>query len=299
MSRVKISSQYRTAELVLSRGLALSRDLFDTRLVEEAEKAGVEFRPSTPAKLGALQAHRREVTLKGSSTFARVVIQATGLAGGSTEVEPGSRIGAGAMIPANWSSDFFAAGTIYMATGRHGYVGLVRVEDDRLDIAAAFDASFVKMSDGLGQAALKILKEVGWPLPAEIVDLPWKGTPALTRKPLRIAQHRLFAVGDAAGYIEPFTGEGMAWAIQSARILAPIASRAVKRWDAGLAAEWEAIHRRVLGPKQRFCRLVAQVLRSPILRPAAILTLSKFPQLARPVLAFLNQPRSHSVETTA
>ena len=54
-----------------------------------------------------------------------------------------------------------------MATGRGGYVGLVRVEDDRLDVAAAFDAAFVKSAGGLGPAAEAILGEVGWPVPPD------------------------------------------------------------------------------------------------------------------------------------
>ena len=56
--------------------------------------------------------------------------------------------------------------TIHMATGRGGYVGLVRVEEDRLDIAAAFDADFVKSAGGLGLAAEAILREVAGPYPA-------------------------------------------------------------------------------------------------------------------------------------
>jgi 2-polyprenyl-6-methoxyphenol hydroxylase-like FAD-dependent oxidoreductase len=107
-----------------------------------------------------------------------------------------------------------------MATGRGGYVGLVRVEDGRLDMAAAFDPVFVKSVGGLGAAAETILREVGWPAPPALAEEPWKGTPALTRRARRLAGHRCFVVGDAAGYVEPFTGEGMAWAVMSAAAVA-------------------------------------------------------------------------------
>ncbi|HEV3384064.1 MAG TPA: NAD(P)/FAD-dependent oxidoreductase [Gemmata sp.] len=299
LNRVKISARHRTADVQLPRGVALSREVLDARLVEEAVKAGVDFRAGTQAKFGAEQPHGREVYLNGVATFARVVIMASGLGSAEAPAESGSRIGAGTMIAADESGDFFARGTIYMATGRRGYVGIVRVEDNRLDMAAAFDAGFVKECGGLGQAGEAIFDEVSWPLPVRLAELSWKGTPALTRKPAHIAAYRLFAVGDAAGYIEPFTGEGMAWAIISARLVAPIAVRAIDNWNEGQAEEWEALHRRVLGPRQRRCKVVARVLRSPLLRQLAVRSLSLFPYLARPVIASLNHSPHFPQPTSA
>jgi flavin-dependent dehydrogenase len=46
--------------------------------------------------------------------------------------------------------------------------------------------------------------------------LDWLGTLPLTRRTPRPAGHRVLVVGDAAGYVEPFTGEGMAWALATA-----------------------------------------------------------------------------------
>ena len=39
----------------------------------------------------------------------------------------------------------------------------------------------------------------------------------------------LFVLGDAAGYVEPFTGEGMAWAFAAAEAVVPLAIRAIER----------------------------------------------------------------------
>jgi 2-polyprenyl-6-methoxyphenol hydroxylase-like FAD-dependent oxidoreductase len=166
----------------------------------------------------------------------------------------------------------------------------VRVEDDRLDVAAAFDASFVKSAGGPGVAAETVLQEVNWPVPGGLAELPWRGTPALTRRPARLAGRRLFVVGDAAGYVEPFTGEGMAWAVASAAALAPLAARAIREWDDGLVSEWEATHSRVVGRRQRVCRVVSRVLRSPRLTGLAVRALAAFPFLSRPVVAALNRP---------
>lgn len=197
------------------------------------------------------------------------------------------------MVPAAVAPPFFARGTIYMVAGRGGYVGLVRVEDDRLDVAAAFDPGFVRANGGLGPAAAAILGTTRWPAIPGLADLPWKGTPALTRRPAAVAGYRLFAVGDAAGYVEPFTGEGMAWAVASAAALAPIARRATLEWNDRLIAEWQRTHARVVGRRQGVCRAAARVLRSPLLTGIAVRALSFLPILSRPVVAALNRPAPH------
>lgn len=276
LSRVRIAAGPRCAEVRLPRGVALSREALDARLIDAAVREGVEFRPNTPM-------HLRD----RSAADAGVTVVASGLTGGDATPEPGSRIGAGVVLDALCVPAFYTEGTIFMATGRGGYVGLVRVEDGRLDVAAAFDPSFVKAAGGLGPAAEDVLRSVGWPVPDELVGAAWKGTPALTRAPRRVAAERTFVVGDAAGYVEPFTGEGMAWAVMSAAALAPIAAR---DWHPGLAREWEVTHSRVVANRQRICRVVSHVLRSPRLCRVAVRALGRVPGLATPVVSALNRP---------
>jgi flavin-dependent dehydrogenase len=286
---VRIAAGRRSARVTLPGGVSLSREAFDLALVQEAVKAGVEFRDGVSAKF-----ERGEVWLGEDPRSARVTILANGLTGSDAVPEAGSRIGAGVSVPAEAVPPFFAPGTIFMATGRGGYVGLVRIEDGRLDVAAAFDVAFLKGQGGLGPAAETVLGEVGWRVP-HLAELPWKGTPALTRHAKQLAGDRWFAVGDAAGYVEPFTGEGMAWAVMSAVALAPIAARGVRQWDASLACEWETTHRRLIGARQRVCRVVSRVLRSPLLTRFAVNALSVCPVLSRPVVARLNRPSLHGV----
>ncbi len=275
---VHLAAGRRSALVKLPGGASLSREAFDAALVNEAVKAGAQFRGGVTAKLGE------------SLQEASVVIVATGLASHDATPETGSRIGAGVTVPAEAVPEFFAPSTIFMATARGGYVGLVRVEDGRLDVAAAFDVDFVKARGGPGPAAEAVLGEVGWPRIADLAELPWKGTPALTRRAKALAGERWFAIGDAAGYVEPFTGEGMAWAVMSAAAVVPLAARAARRWDASLVREWESTHRRVIGKRQRTCRVVSRVLRSPTLTAIAVRALSALPVLSRPVVASLNRP---------
>ncbi|VTS00283.1 nad binding site : FAD dependent oxidoreductase OS=Isosphaera pallida (strain ATCC 43644 / DSM 9630 / IS1B) GN=Isop_3154 PE=4 SV=1: Lycopene_cycl [Gemmata massiliana] len=291
LHNVTIGAGARSASVKLPGGVSLSREAFDLTLVREAVKAGAQFREGAVARIESTCPDFATVTVQEyeQPVRAKVVIVATGLAGREATPEAGSRIGAGVIVPADLVPAHFRPGTTFMATGRGGYVGLVRVEDGRLDVAAAFDVAFVKSRGGLGCAAESILNEVGWPCVPGIADLPWKGTPALTRRANKLAGERWFAIGDAAGYVEPFTGEGMAWAVASAAAVAPIAARAVHHWSDSLGREWERAYHRVIGGRQRVCRIVSRVLRSPALTGTVVRALTACPVLARPVVWSLNR----------
>jgi 2-polyprenyl-6-methoxyphenol hydroxylase-like FAD-dependent oxidoreductase len=169
-----------------------------------------------------------------------------------------------------------------MACGAAGYVGLVRLEDGRLNVAAAFDAPALKAAHAPGVAASRVLTEVGWPVPAELPDRPWRGTPALTRRLGRPSGERVLAVGDAAGYVEPFTGEGMAWALASGLAVVPLALRVARGWRPALADVW-ASGRRAAARRQRLCRTVAWLLRRPRLARRVFGLLGRVPWAARRV----------------
>lgn len=299
LHEVRIGAGRRSASVKLPGGVSLSREAFDVALIREAVKAGAEFREGITAKLEGTDPDGAGVSLheraasgseRAESVRAKVVVLASGLTGSDATPAPGSRIGAGVTVSADRVPAFFTAGTIFMATGQGGYVGLVRLEDGRLDVAAAFDVAFVKSQGGLGAAAEAILGEVRWPLPPGLAELAWKGTPALTRRAKQLAGARWFAIGDAAGYVEPFTGEGMAWAVASAASVAPLAARGVQRWNPSLVREWETTYRHVIGSRQRACRVVSRVLRSPALTGAAVRALSVLPVLSRPVVRGINRP---------
>jgi flavin-dependent dehydrogenase len=316
---ILLAAGARRARVPLSGGAALSREAFDAALVEAAIDAGAAFLPQTSAELlGAeyyeprplgsgnsparLQARvgsqpRRLRFRQGEQTaevIAQVVIAADGLGGrllartgAAAAVEGGARIGAAATTAA--APDFYCPGVIYMTCGAAGYTGLVRLEDGRLEVAAAFDAVAMRAAGGPAGAAARLLREAGWPAPERLEDLPWRGTPPLTRRPRRPTAERIFAVGDAAGYVEPFTGEGMAWALASGAAVAPLAARAADRWEPELARRWAELHARNIGRRQHVCRAAAAVLRRPWLTKLVVRLLAHAPVLAGPVVRSLGR----------
>lgn len=300
LTGIHLSAGGRAVELSLREGMALSREAFDRGLVESAIERGAEFLPGTSARLlpvGVpgqrqlrLRQGDREMILR-----ADVVVAADGLGGQFLAGEPGHEVHAapsawiGAGITRECPTNDYRSGKIHMACGTGGYVGLVRLEDGRLDVAAALDPDHVRRSGGLAQAAESILAEVGCPLPSFHNPGGWRGTPLLTRWIARPAGERFFLVGDAAGYIEPFTGEGMAWALASAQALAPLLIKAVGAWDRTLIGKWRHRQRTLLGQRRMLCWLLTRVLRNPTWTAALVNFLRVLPSVARPVIAGLNR----------
>jgi len=290
----------RRARIALPPGVALSREAFDAALIRQAIKAGASFLPHTAATLDGVEEHLHRLTLRGGDwridVKTRVVLVANGLGGGlgpdGPIIEPTlvhrSRIGAGIIV--DDAPDWCRSGTISMICGRGGYMGLVQREDGRLNVAAAFDPTFVRLARGPGPAAANLIVQAGLSPVHGLNEGVWRGTPRLTQHRARLAQERLFVIGDAAGYIEPFTGEGIAWALWCGAAVSPLALEAIRQWTPALSDGWAAVYRQQIGRRQRVSRLLAAMLRRTMLTRAAIEVLSRVPALAAPVVHYVNAP---------
>jgi menaquinone-9 beta-reductase len=289
-------------QLDLSAGMVVSRARFDAELVGAAVEAGARFLPRTEARVGGFEASGRTVLLgrdRGEQTIrANVVLVATGLGGSClpaasaprTRVARGSRVGTGCFLP-DGPADY-GAGTIHMAVGKAGYVGLVRLRDGGLHIAGALEPGRWRAVGGPGAVASAVLAEAEFPPIKGLETARWQGTPGLTRRTRPLADVRLFVLGDAAGYVEPFTGEGIAWALASGSAVVPLARAAIERWDSELAGDWQALHRRLIGRRQIFCRAIALGLRRPWLTAIGFEVLLRAPAAAGPAIRRLNAPTS-------
>lgn len=299
LTEFQLAAGGRTVRLPLPGGIAVSRWGMDAAIVQAAIDAGAQFLPETPAFVGEPAGDHRTVRLDAPggpvTVAARAVAAATGLSGRSVAHLPGfasresptSRIGVEATLDA--FPDAYHPGVIFMAAGRSGYVGLTRIEDGRLNVAAAVDAAFVREHGSPAAACLSILNEAGFPASSGMQQAEWRGTAKLTRSTSRQAGERLFLVGDAAGYVEPFTGEGMAWAMSGAVDAASIVTRGAAEWSADLIALWERRYRALVTRRQWVCRSLAIGLRQPRLVRAAVPVLQRLPWLAQPIIRRLNR----------
>ncbi len=182
----------------------------------------------------------------------------------------------------------FKKGTIFMAVGRAGYVGVVLVEDGMLNLAAALNPGFLKDGESLGTLVHQVLQEAGCNLPVDVEQLSWRGTARLTRRTSPLASGRCLVLGDAAGYVEPFTGEGMGWGFSSALACVPIVLSALKHCDESLMQNWKKNHQRCIQDRQKWCRRFAYVLKHPRLTRSLISVIKHYPSLATPFIRQLN-----------
>jgi menaquinone-9 beta-reductase len=301
LKKIRLAAGRRHVDCRLPGGVSLSREAFDSALIEAAIGAGANFLPQTEANLlpsDGSDLRTLELRRGGEPAplRARMVLAADGLAGRlvhhepelEMRIAPASRLGAGVVL--DDPTEHFEDGLIHMASGRGGYVGLVRLEDGRLDVAAALDREAVRRCGGPGALGASVLAEAGYPIPAGIAEAAWRGTPPLTRRPVRLYAERLMVLGDAAGYIEPFTGEGIAWALAGGAIVAPLAASGAERWSDKIGLAWQDMHQRTIRRRQNACRWVSRLLRRPRLCAAAVLALRRAPQLAAPLVQSINRP---------
>ena len=296
LTQLRMTGWGRTASLALHGSVALSREALDHALVRTAVEEGVVFAAGVSAGLGPVSDGGRTLTVRGDgeerSVRARMVVSAAGLHGlrpsavagpaPVATVQAGSRMGVGAVLEGGGAD--YGPGAVHMVVGSAGYVGLVRQEDHRLNVAAAFDAEWVRHHGSPEHAVRAHLESAGMPgLPAG-VHHGWKGTPPLTRRVSSLGEERLLLVGDAAGYLEPFTGEGMAWALWGALAMVPLVRAGVVRWDPALVHQWGRAHRRRIRRGQRVCGMVAWGLRRPWMAQMALRALSATPGMARPLV---------------
>jgi flavin-dependent dehydrogenase len=121
-------------------------------------------------------------------------------------------------------------------------------------------------------------------VPGDFSAADWKGTLPLTRRARKVAGERIFLIGDAAGYIEPFTGEGLAWAMATGLAVAPLALEGTQAWSPRLSSRWSNYHRRHIVTRQRASRLLSRVLRRPIATRLLVELLAAWPALALPMV---------------
>jgi len=328
----------KSARVPMPRGGVLSREALDAALVRQAIAAGADWLPNLTADaihepppghdVESLTVVARATTSQQQEAArlrSRMVVIAAGLAdtihvvsadGRSLatassrahtprdrRVAPGSRIGVGTTLSAASAASLPPAidlppGELVMAVARHGYCGLVRLEDGRLDLAAAVDRHVLAAAGGPAAGIVDLLRLAGGDRRATsaldgaldaVAAATFRATPPLTHHSPRIAgrSQRIFRVGDAASYVEPFTGEGIGWALASGRLLAesllgngatgePLTATHI----VAAAERYPLLHNGLFAAHHARCRWVARSVRHPHLVSGAVQLAAALPAAA-------------------
>ncbi len=160
-----------------------------------------------------------------------------------------------------------------------GYAGLCAVEGGRLNLGLIVTVSALRACGGSPNRLLDERLLANPQLRSRIGNATtcgaWKSVGPLRFGARRASAAGAMFVGDAAGTVDPFCGEGMANALCGAELALPYALRAIERGElsADLASEYERAWTRTFGRMTRRARRLGQLLERP--------------RLARPLLALL------------
>jgi len=300
VNRLALRTRTRRLDIAIPPYAVIDRAAFDEQLARAAADAGAEFHTRVHAAVN-LDA---SVTLTAEDRTTarltpRIIIVADGLKGSALRDHPAfswrirkrAKVGVGRLIPAAPNACDPDAVTMFL--GPTGYAGIAPLADGRAVVAAALSPGAAGARQHGAGPLDAFFAELGVELPAPLPGSA-DGAPALTRSrgPLEL-DGRIFLCGDAAGYLEPFTGEGITWALEAGLRAADHARDALAGRDR--PGRWTAECRRRRARQRRLCHAVTSLLDAPPLAHALIALASTAPMagaaIERAILAL--QPPAH------
>ena len=285
--------------------LGLSRYHFDDLLRQRAEAAGATVRErahvrdvlveggrvvGVEATIDGVRETLRAPLVVGADGRHSVVVRRVGLA---TPVPWPRRTGLVAHYRGVRGLDRWGE----MHVARHGYAGLAPLEDGLTNVALVVDAALLErrsgpldafFADGLAWIPAVASKLAG----AERVG-SLRGMGPMAQQARRAAGDGFLLVGDAASFLDPFTGEGIYEALRAARLAAPVLTAALRAGDpsARALAPYRAARRRAFFAKRQVCWLVQAFIHTPALMDYAADRLDRRPALAHTLAGVLGDFR--------
>jgi flavin-dependent dehydrogenase len=256
--------------------IAIKRSLFDQLIMTRAREVGVTiFEGTTVTALLAPNAVTRNWTITAADrTFeSRVVVAADGRNSTIARLcnllprAAKERVALQTHLPL--PHDF---GTrVVLQFLRDGYSGQAPVGNDELNLCL--------VSLPRKMPALRAWAEAHFGISPRH---PWRTITPLTRAPIAAVHHSLFLVGDAARVVEPFTGEGIYYALASSELAADaIISQHNGRDEVEAAAAYSAAHAKLYRGRLWINRLARAAVLSPRVA-SAVLAVARFqPALLR------------------
>lgn len=281
---------YRTT---LEPGFALRRKALDAVLLDGARAAGVEVRERTRAiglliEDGVVGGVSFESGGESVTVRARLVVGADGRRSlvarrlGLLREHPSLRKFA---VRGYWEGMQGLVERGEMHVTRGGYCGVAPLSPSLANVAFVLDQSELRAAAGDLEGFYR-RSLARWPQLAERLARARLLEPPRAIGPLALEARRVSApgvllVGDAAGFYDPFTGEGVTLALRSAELAAQVASQAL-RLPAGVSDLREYDRRRHAATRDKFLlnRLLQRIIAWPCASNAMARRLARKPDLA-------------------
>ena len=191
--------------------IAVKRSYLDALLLQRAQECGSDVRDATTVTAVAFSDSRWSIAVEGDALQARLLIAADGrnstvarLLGLLPRIEK-ERVALQAHLPL--PADF--GKRVVLQFLPEGYSGQAPVGEEQLNVCL--------VGKPRDMQALRKWAESRFHVPH---DQSWRTITPLRRGALAPAQERLFLIGDAARVVEPFTGEGIYYALSSGELAA-------------------------------------------------------------------------------
>jgi geranylgeranyl reductase family protein len=167
-----------------------------------------------------------------------------------------------------------------MHTAPHGYVGLAPLADGLVNVG--YVQALPAAPDGIGTEARFLAGLARFPLLAERLEgarrvTPIRGVGPIAVQVRRVAGAGFLLVGDAAGFFDPFTGEGVYKALRGAELAAAVALPALAAGDLSARAldRYRALRRREFFAKDLVCRIVQIFVQQPAMMDYVVARLAR------------------------
>jgi menaquinone-9 beta-reductase len=261
---------------------AIARDVLDDWLRSEAQAAGAEFLPETTVtsldpRNGIVQTTRGEFSGKlifGADGRNSLVARQSGLMPPPRRCH---RVAWQTSIPAPPGLDDHA----HMHVFEEGYFGYCRTSPTHAVISMVLDSRRT-------QDPLLLVRRYFPHFPQQ---QDWLRMNPITRAPARAGTGRVWLLGDAARVVEPFTGEGIVFALSTGLLAAEAALTGLARNDPAAAlAAYSRKHRQLYRERA----WVNTLLRWTLTTPSHIVRLLRKVDLFPGLISFL----SHRVHAT-
>jgi flavin-dependent dehydrogenase len=279
------------------RGLAIARRELDAWLLEEAIRAGAHFEAGVTVKRALVDETPAGLIVRGvvlsragsDEEIRMPAIMTIAADGRRSTLARSVRLVVDRHGPRRWAYGVYASGVDGMTDvgemhiRRGWYVGLASLGADRVnmcvvktpgsdaqrpeDVIRGALVDEPRIAERFRRAVFADRIRVLGPLAADVGGVGVSG---------------MLLAGDAAGFVDPMTGDGIRLAIQGALLAAAEANRALEDGDLdGAVVRLSAARRAAFGAKLRFNRLVRALVASPLALEAAALGAKVIPSVVR------------------
>jgi menaquinone-9 beta-reductase len=275
------------------QALGLPRPIFDRILLDQAKAAGARVREEWRA-LAVLQdggqvvgVRAREPTGDEVTLRARIVVGADGLHSAIVR-------SLGLDLPSRWPRRLGLVaryadvarigpdGEMHVGAGR--YCGLAPVGNGLVNVGLVVPLAAKQVGEPVAkffERQLGMLPGAGAALDGGRRASSIRGMGPLARRVRRVAGPGYLLVGDAAGFLDPFTGEGVYRALRGAELAVPAIERALHRTAHDPSAAYRRSRHVEFGDKERVCQLVQLFLAVPPAFAYVVRHLAERPDAAR------------------